>query len=219
MRLAFERDVARGRGVSVAKVQADFGRGRSLLARDALKAGLADRIASMQQTLSRMVAGSSRRRGARALGGELVPAAEGADQVAVMLDRDQVAAAAQALVDAGESPVVEVALSDEQLAALAASPSPTPEPEPPPADPPAPEPEPEPEPASNDPAPEPPDEESPSLLGEDPQPAPEPEPEPEPEPAAAEPTMRQKADAARRRQLAIQQRRVDQGLTAVEAAS
>ena len=63
MREAFERDVARGRGVSLATVQADYGQGRTLLAADALRSGLVDRIATMQQTLLRI--GQSTRDGRR----------------------------------------------------------------------------------------------------------------------------------------------------------
>lgn len=46
--------VARGRGVSVAKVKADFGKGRTMRAADAVKAGMADRVATMDETLRRV---------------------------------------------------------------------------------------------------------------------------------------------------------------------
>lgn len=48
----FTQDVARGRGVSVETVRADFGQGRMLLARDAVNAGMADRVATLDQVLA-----------------------------------------------------------------------------------------------------------------------------------------------------------------------
>lgn len=50
----FVRDVAKGRGVPVADVKANFGEGRMLLAGDAKAAGLADRIESLDQAVSRL---------------------------------------------------------------------------------------------------------------------------------------------------------------------
>ncbi|QIJ75067.1 S49 family peptidase [Methylobacterium sp. NI91] len=46
--------VARGRGVSAAKVKSDFGQGRTVGARDAVRLGMADRIATLRQTLTRL---------------------------------------------------------------------------------------------------------------------------------------------------------------------
>jgi signal peptide peptidase SppA len=51
----FEKFVAKGRGVSVAKVKKDFGGGRMLLAKEALKVGLCDRIATMDETIAKLV--------------------------------------------------------------------------------------------------------------------------------------------------------------------
>jgi signal peptide peptidase SppA len=48
----FVKDVARGRGVNVADVKGGYGEGRALSAKDALKAGLIDRIATFDETLS-----------------------------------------------------------------------------------------------------------------------------------------------------------------------
>src|SRR5206468_2694708 len=56
---AFVKDVARGRGVSVADVRNGYGQGRALDAKDALKAGLIDRIATMDATIGRLVGKSS----------------------------------------------------------------------------------------------------------------------------------------------------------------
>ncbi len=51
----FVKDVARGRGVSVSDVRKGYGEGRALDAKDAKAAGLIDRIATMDETLSRLV--------------------------------------------------------------------------------------------------------------------------------------------------------------------
>jgi ClpP class serine protease len=51
----FVRDVARGRGVSVADVRGGYGEGRALTAKDAKAAGLIDRIATMEDTIGRLV--------------------------------------------------------------------------------------------------------------------------------------------------------------------
>lgn len=51
---AFVGDVARGRGVSVNTVESDFGQGRMMGAKAAVKAGLVDRIATLDQVLARL---------------------------------------------------------------------------------------------------------------------------------------------------------------------
>lgn len=53
---AFLTAVARGRGVTVADVRAGFGEGRALNAVDAQKAGLIDRIATMDDTIGQLLA-------------------------------------------------------------------------------------------------------------------------------------------------------------------
>lgn len=58
----FVKSVARGRGISTAKVKSDFGQGRVLGANDALKVGMVDRIATFEQTVQRLIG----RRGAQA---------------------------------------------------------------------------------------------------------------------------------------------------------
>lgn len=50
----FVRDVAKGRGISVSDVKANFGEGRMLLASDAKAAGMVDRIETLDQTVSRL---------------------------------------------------------------------------------------------------------------------------------------------------------------------
>jgi capsid assembly protease len=56
----FEAAVAKYRGVSVARVQKDFGRGRMLDAKTAAEAGMVDRIASFAQTVQRIAKPSGR---------------------------------------------------------------------------------------------------------------------------------------------------------------
>lgn len=46
--------VSKGRGVSVAKVKADFGQGRTVGARDAVRLGMVDSIATLRQTVARL---------------------------------------------------------------------------------------------------------------------------------------------------------------------
>lgn len=51
----FVKDVARGRAVSVSDVRSGYGEGRTLTAKDAKAAGLIDRIATMDETIGRLV--------------------------------------------------------------------------------------------------------------------------------------------------------------------
>ena len=53
----FVAAVARNRGVTSSKVRADYGKGRSMGARDAVAAGLADRVASLEDVIKKMDAG------------------------------------------------------------------------------------------------------------------------------------------------------------------
>lgn len=50
----FVADVAKGRGVTVKTVEADFGQGRLVMAQDAVAVGMADRVATFDQTLARL---------------------------------------------------------------------------------------------------------------------------------------------------------------------
>jgi len=50
----FVRDVAKGRGISIADVKSNFGEGRMLLAQDAKAAGMVDRIETLDQTIARL---------------------------------------------------------------------------------------------------------------------------------------------------------------------
>lgn len=56
------KDIAHGRGVKASDVRGGFGEGRVLSAKDALEAGMIDRIATMDETIARMV-------GRKAIGG------------------------------------------------------------------------------------------------------------------------------------------------------
>ena len=53
----FERAVARGRGVPIAKVRADFGEGRVFNADKAKRAGMIDRVATLDQVIGELAAG------------------------------------------------------------------------------------------------------------------------------------------------------------------
>lgn len=53
----FVKAVAQGRGVSQAKVREEFGQGRMLTASEAVKVGLADGIATFDETLARLASG------------------------------------------------------------------------------------------------------------------------------------------------------------------
>lgn len=47
--------VARGRGIEASKVEADFGQGRSFLAKEAISRGMADRIATLDEVIAEKV--------------------------------------------------------------------------------------------------------------------------------------------------------------------
>lgn len=54
---AFAGDVVKHRGVSVVTVRKDFGQGRTMDARSAVAAGAADRVATLEQVIARMLNG------------------------------------------------------------------------------------------------------------------------------------------------------------------
>jgi len=64
----FVKSVARGRGVAQSAVRAGFGEGRLVLAQDAVKGRMADRVATLDETLARLGAGPAPRRMAAAGG-------------------------------------------------------------------------------------------------------------------------------------------------------
>lgn len=55
----FVRAVARGRNTTPARVKAEFGKGRTVGAREALRLGMVDRIGTMQETLRRLGVGGT----------------------------------------------------------------------------------------------------------------------------------------------------------------
>ena len=61
----FVKTVARGRGVTPKAVEANFGQGRVFVAREALRLGMVDRVATLDETIARASAGKIRK-GARA---------------------------------------------------------------------------------------------------------------------------------------------------------
>lgn len=63
----FVSEVAKGRGVPAADVRSGYGEGRALLAKDALAAGLVDRVDTVENTLSRMARMPARQPAAAAL--------------------------------------------------------------------------------------------------------------------------------------------------------
>lgn len=62
---SFVAAVAKGRGVTANRVESDFGQGRMKFAKDAVESGMADRVATLEQTLRRM-GGDDAARGAAA---------------------------------------------------------------------------------------------------------------------------------------------------------
>ncbi len=59
----FDGAVAKYRGVSVAKVRSDFGQGLLFSAKEAVSIGLADRVASLDDTIARLAKGSGKASG------------------------------------------------------------------------------------------------------------------------------------------------------------
>jgi signal peptide peptidase SppA len=65
----FTADVAKGRRTTAAKVEADFGGGRVVMARKAINAGMVDRVETIEATIARLASGpaTQRRLGAASL--------------------------------------------------------------------------------------------------------------------------------------------------------
>lgn len=66
----FVADVARGRGVGAREVKANYGEGRTVLAQAALRAGMVDRIETIDDTIARLSGARTGQRGRRAEGVE-----------------------------------------------------------------------------------------------------------------------------------------------------
>lgn len=62
----FVADIAKGRGITETNINKNFGGGRMLLAKDALSAGMVDRIMSAEQLITRLSATSEGERNSRA---------------------------------------------------------------------------------------------------------------------------------------------------------
>lgn len=90
----FVAAVAQGRGVKAAQVRNGFGEGRMVLAQDAVKAGMADRVGTLAETLVRLgVKGDSeRKRLASALEDPEILAAETTPEAEMTGDDDALAA-------------------------------------------------------------------------------------------------------------------------------
>jgi capsid assembly protease len=121
----FTRAVARGRGVSPDRVRNEYGQGRSVMAKDAVRLGMADRVATMDDTILRVASGRWKapdRRAAESIyvrmvamekiefpigstGAVTVGAITGAikDEGAVVTDFDQQAAAIAEAAQAGDT--------------------------------------------------------------------------------------------------------------------
>ncbi len=93
----FIRAVAKGRGVNPSKIRGGFGEGRVVLAAEAVKLGMADRVDTLAGTLARLAGGRRGRRGANASAPESITLAE--DQVGVDTEFQRAAAEAQAGFD------------------------------------------------------------------------------------------------------------------------
>lgn len=77
----FTKDVAKGRGVAVSVVRADFGQGRMLVAADAKAAGMVDRIETLDAAIARVAKQTARKASATALpGGKVLVDVTGADE-------------------------------------------------------------------------------------------------------------------------------------------
>jgi signal peptide peptidase SppA len=164
----FVAAVAEGRGVSEAAVRKGYGEGRTLTAPRALAAGLVDRIATYEQTVTRLLAGDTApNRGTAARAVHIAAAAARAAEMQMSAaERD--AAAAALPPEPGPRPTV-----------VAGDPEPV-EPTPGPAEPVTP---PEPDPAAPVIPPDP-DPAAPVVTEPDPAPVTDPAPDPGPDPEA-----------------------------------
>jgi signal peptide peptidase SppA len=79
----FVADVAKGRGVSVDDVRNGFGEGRVVTAKDAVRLGMADRVATFDATLARMLGGGGSSASALAEG---LPGVESVERIELQPD-------------------------------------------------------------------------------------------------------------------------------------
>jgi capsid assembly protease len=99
----FVKAVSRGRGVSADVVRADFGQGRGVMTKDAVRLGMADRIATMDETIERVISGrwkAPMRRAAEAIDVRMVAMSTGAETTDFTgLYAEQTAPVAEAAAD------------------------------------------------------------------------------------------------------------------------
>lgn len=72
----FVKAVAQGRGATQTAVREGFGQGRCVLAADAVKAGMADRVATFNETVARLAGNRAAASGARAADELIMPVAD-----------------------------------------------------------------------------------------------------------------------------------------------
>jgi signal peptide peptidase SppA len=118
----FEKFVAKARGVTPAKVRNEFGGGRMLMAKDALRVGLVDRISTMDDLMAKLV-GRKAAAGVRAE--ETAPAVSAVDDQPVAAADDTtpaIAAETDRPTVAAEDPVLEVQAAATPVATEPAAP-------------------------------------------------------------------------------------------------
>lgn len=80
----FVAAVAKGRGVSATTVRADFGKGRVLTPREAVRVGMADRVGTFESALTRLAQGKVKPRGMAAEDGYIERRTYSDEQIATM---------------------------------------------------------------------------------------------------------------------------------------
>ncbi len=95
---SFVGAVAKGRGVSRSTVESDFGQGRMFGAKDAVARGMADRVATLDETIARLQGGGRVRRRRAAEGGVMIEIATDPPTPAAFVE-----ASASALADDAEA--------------------------------------------------------------------------------------------------------------------
>lgn len=84
----FVSGVAQGRGVPVAQVRDGFGQGRTLIARDAVAEGMADRVDTLEHVIERLAAGDRPEPRQRSKAEDPAPAPVATDPAPVSVDDD-----------------------------------------------------------------------------------------------------------------------------------
>jgi signal peptide peptidase SppA len=84
----FFKDLAKARGITTAKVRSDFGKGRMLLAGEAVSAGMADRVGTLQEVVEQLAAKLAKGRGRGGASAGTPPAPITAEQARFVESRD-----------------------------------------------------------------------------------------------------------------------------------